>query len=91
MKKTVIIGGNTGIGKVIYNTLKKRGDKIVKISRTQFNQKSNLSADISSVDGLSKIKKIFYKKKLTILFLHKDIVETILSMNIKLWLKLQII
>ena len=64
MKKTVIIGGNTGIGKVIYNTLKKRGDKIVKISRTQFNQKSNLSADISSVDGLSKIKKIFYKKKI---------------------------
>ena len=64
MKKTVIIGGNTGIGKVIYNTLKKRGDKIVKISRTQFNKKNNLSADISSVDGLSKIKKVFYKKKI---------------------------
>jgi NAD(P)-dependent dehydrogenase (short-subunit alcohol dehydrogenase family) len=64
MKKTVIIGGNTGIGKVIYNTLKKRGDIIVKISRTQFNKKNNLSADISSVDGLSKIKKIFYKKKI---------------------------
>jgi NAD(P)-dependent dehydrogenase (short-subunit alcohol dehydrogenase family) len=64
MKKTVIIGGNTGIGKVIYNTLKKRGDKIVKISRTQFNKKNNLSADISSVDGLSKIEKKFYKKKI---------------------------
>ena len=64
MKKTVIIGGNTGIGKVIYNTLKKRGDKIVKISRTQFNKKNNLSADISSINGLSKIKKVFYKKKI---------------------------
>ena len=64
MKKTVIIGGNTGIGKVIYNALKKRGDKIFKISRTQFNKKNNLSADISSIDGLSKIKKVFYKKKI---------------------------
>ena len=64
MKTTVIIGGNTGIGKVIYNTLKKRGDKIVKISRTQFNKRDNLAADISSVDGLSKIKKVFYKKKI---------------------------
>jgi len=64
MQKTVIIGGNTGIGKVIYNTLKKRGDKIVKISRTQFNKKDNLAADISSFDWLSKIKKVFYKKKI---------------------------
>lgn len=64
MKKTVIIGGNTGIGKVIYNALKKRGDKIFKISRTQFNKNNNLSADISSIDGLSKIKKVFYKKKI---------------------------
>ena len=64
MKKTVIIGGNSGIGKVIFNVIKKRGDKIVKISRTQFNKKNNLSADISSIEGLSKIKKVFYKKKI---------------------------
>lgn len=66
MKKTVLIGGNTGIGKVIYNTLKKRGDTIIKISRSQseFNKKNNLSADISSIEGLDKIKKNFYQKKI---------------------------
>jgi NAD(P)-dependent dehydrogenase (short-subunit alcohol dehydrogenase family) len=64
MKKTIIIGGNTGIGKIIYDTLKKRGDKIVKISRFQLNNKENLSADINSIEGLVKIKKRFYKKKI---------------------------
>jgi 3-oxoacyl-[acyl-carrier protein] reductase len=66
MKKTVLIGGNSGIGKVIYNTLKKRGDAIIKISRSQseFNKKNNLSADISSIEGLNKIKKNFYQKKI---------------------------
>ena len=38
-----------------------------------------------------KSKKFFIKKKLTILFLRKDIVGTSQSKNIKLWLNLQII
>ena len=91
MKKTVIIGGNSGIGKVIFNVLKKRGDKIVKISRTQFNKKIIYLQTLALLKDYLKSKKYFTKKKLTTLFLRKDIAGTIQSKNIKLWLNLRII
>ena len=57
MKKTsLIIGGHKGIGLVIFNTLKKRGDNIFSISRSKINNKNSISADISTQEGLEKIK-----------------------------------
>jgi short-subunit dehydrogenase len=55
MKKTsLIIGGHRGIGLVILNTLKKRGDNIFSVSRSQINNKNFISADINTTEGLEK-------------------------------------
>jgi len=73
MKKTsLIIGGHKGIGLVIFNTLKKRGDNIFSISRSKINNKNSISADISTQEGLEKIKKTFKNKKINnLIFSHR--------------------
>ncbi len=73
MKKTsLIIGGHRGIGLVILNTLKKRGDNIFSVSRSQINSKNFISADINTTEGLEKIKKMFKNKKINnLIFSHR--------------------
>ena len=58
-KNSLIIGGHRGIGLVIHNTLKKRGDNIFSVSRSKINKKNFISADISTPKGLNKVIKNF--------------------------------
>ncbi len=46
-KKTLIIGGYRGIGKSIYETIKKRGDIVFCICRSKIKKKNFISADIT--------------------------------------------
>ena len=65
MKKiSLIIGGHRGIGKTIFETLKKRGDKIYCICRSDIKKKNFIQADITSEDGIEKIIKFFKKRKI---------------------------
>jgi NAD(P)-dependent dehydrogenase (short-subunit alcohol dehydrogenase family) len=71
-KTSLIIGGNRGIGLVISNTLKKRGDKVISISRSELNNKNHISLDISTIEGLQVIKKKFKNKKINnLIFSHR--------------------
>jgi NAD(P)-dependent dehydrogenase (short-subunit alcohol dehydrogenase family) len=71
-KNSLIIGGHRGIGRVIFDTLKKRGDNIFSISRSKFDNKNFISADINTVEGLIKIKKKFKNKKINnLIFSHR--------------------
>ena len=71
-KTSLIIGGNRGIGLVISNTLKKRGDKVISISRSELNNKNHISVDISTIEGLQVIKKKFKNKKINnLIFSHR--------------------
>ena len=71
-KTSLIIGGNRGIGFVISNTLKKRGDKVISISRSELNNKNHISVDISTIEGLQVIKKKFKNKKINnLIFSHR--------------------
>jgi len=63
-KTTIIIGGSRGIGKDIYHTLKKRGDKIYCITRNRIKDKNFLRADITNKEDQIKIKHFFKKKKI---------------------------
>jgi len=65
MKQTsLIIGGNRGIGKSIYETLKKRGDTLYTITRTSKNSKYSLNIDITNKKDLKKLKNFFKKVKI---------------------------
>lgn len=71
-KNSLIIGGHRGIGRVIFATLTKRGDNIFSISRSKFDNKNFISADINTVEGLKKIKKKFKNKKINnLIFSHR--------------------
>lgn len=65
MKHTsLIIGGNRGIGKSIYETLKKRGDTLYTITRSSKNSKYSLNTDITNKNDLKKLKNFFKKVKI---------------------------
>jgi NAD(P)-dependent dehydrogenase (short-subunit alcohol dehydrogenase family) len=71
-KNSLIIGGQRGIGLVIFNTLKKRGDNIFSISRSKVANKNSILADINTVEGLEKIKNEFLNKKINnLIFSHR--------------------
>ncbi len=63
-KTTLIIGGNRGIGKSIYEALRKRGDNIYCINRTNIKKNKFLQADITTQNGINLIEKFFNKKKI---------------------------
>ena len=66
MKKiSLVVGGTKGIGKVIVNKLKKRGDKIYTLSRSKEKKNNHFSLDLlGDLSELNKIKKKFHKKKI---------------------------
>ena len=65
MKKiSLIIGGTKGIGSVITKTLKKRGDKIITISRSKLKKTNHISLDLNDLVNINSIKKKFFKKKI---------------------------
>ena len=65
MKKiSLIIGGTKGIGSVITKTLKKRGDKIITVSRSKLKNTNHISLDLNDLANINSIKQKFFKKKI---------------------------
>ena len=52
MDISLVVGGTKGIGLVIADNLRERGDKVYTISRSRFNEKKHFSIDLSKVDEL---------------------------------------
>ena len=74
----MIFGGTKGIGLVIKRHLDLRGDNIINFSRTIKENKKNIKIDLSNELSINNsLKKINYIKRITILFLVKDIEEKI--------------
>ena len=63
-KKTLIIGGCRGIGKNIFESIKKRGDEVFCVCRSNINKKNFIRADITKKEGLKSIQKFFQKTKI---------------------------
>ena len=63
-KTTLIIGGNRGIGRSIYETLCKRGDDVYCINRSDIKKNKFLQADITTQDGIYFIQKFFKRRKI---------------------------
>lgn len=63
-KTTLIIGGNRGIGRSIYETLCKRGDDVYCINRSNIKKSKFLQADITTQNGIYFIQKFFNKRKI---------------------------
>ena len=49
---SLIVGGTKGIGLVVADNLRARGDKVYTISRSRFDEKDHFSIDLSKVDEL---------------------------------------
>jgi 3-oxoacyl-[acyl-carrier protein] reductase len=62
MKTSLIVGGTRGIGSVITERLKDRGDQIFTASRRDNNADNHFSFDISSVDDVKNVVSSFSSK-----------------------------
>ena len=73
MKKvTLIIGGSRGIGKSVYEHLKKRGDLIYRVSRSCKKNSLNLNLDITLPIGKKILIKFFNRIKINnLIFTHR--------------------
>ena len=58
---SLIIGGSRGIGKSIYETLKKRGDVLYTLSRSSKKSKYSLNIDITKKTDLKSLENFFKK------------------------------
>lgn len=70
-KNTLLIGGTGGIGKVIYQNLKKRGDNIYIISRSPKSTINHLKCDITDLDELLKLKSKLKKRIDNLIFCQR--------------------
>ena len=66
MKKTsIVVGGTRGIGKVITEVLKKRGDNVYVVSRSSSKSKNHININLLDPKDINyKIKNFFRKKKI---------------------------
>ena len=53
IKTSLVIGGTRGIGSVITEVLRARGDHVITLSRKKINDKNHISIDLSSKDDIS--------------------------------------
>ena len=57
IKTSLITGGTRGIGGVIADVLRDRGDRVITVSRRKLNDENHISADLSSREQISQISK----------------------------------
>lgn len=69
---SLVTGGTRGIGSVIVDLLRKRGDQVITVSRRKLDDKDHISADLSSEKQISQIsRKIKQKSINNLIFCHR--------------------
>ena len=55
IKNSLVTGGTKGIGSVITEVLRDRGDRVITISRGEINDENHISVDLSSKKQIYKL------------------------------------
>lgn len=61
---SVVTGGTRGIGKEIVAVLRKRGDNVFTVSRRSLNRRDHIAVDLSCSENISRLTRIFGRKKI---------------------------
>ena len=57
IKTSITVGGTRGIGSVVTDVLRDRGDRVITVSRRKLNDENHISADLSSREQISQMSK----------------------------------
>jgi len=69
---SLLTGGTRGIGSVIVDVLRDRGDHVITVSRRKLNDENHISADVSSEKEISEISKAISLKRIkNLIFCHR--------------------
>ena len=72
IKTSLVTGGTRGIGSVIAEVLRDRGDHVITLSRGEINDENHISVDLSSEKQISKMSKKMGKKRINnLIFCHR--------------------
>ena len=72
IKTSLVIGGTRGIGSVVSEVLRDRGDQVFTLSRREKNDKNHISIDLSSEKQVSQISKKMGKNRINnLIFCHR--------------------
>jgi len=72
IKTSLVTGGTRGIGSIITEELRDRGDRVITVSRRKLNDKDHISVDLSSKKQISKIAgKVGSKTINNLIFSHR--------------------
>ena len=72
IKTSLVIGGTRGIGSVVSEVLRDRGDQVITLSRRKKNDKNHISVDLSSEKQISQMSKKMGKKRIdNLIFCHR--------------------
>ena len=72
IKTSLVIGGTGGIGSVVSEVLRDRGDQVFTLSRRGRNDKNHISVDLSSEKQISQISKKMGKNRINnLIFCHR--------------------
>lgn len=55
INNSLVTGGTRGIGSVIVEVLRDRGDRVITVSRRQMNDENHVSMDLSSIEDISSL------------------------------------
>ena len=55
INNSLVTGGTKGIGSVITEVLRDRGDRVITVSRRQMNDENHVSMDLSSIEDISSL------------------------------------
>ena len=71
-KISLVTGGTRGVGSVIADVLRNRGDRVITVSRRTLNDENHISADLSSKKQISRISKRIDSKRINnLIFCHR--------------------
>lgn len=72
INNSLVTGGTKGIGSVITEVLRDRGDHVITISRGKINDENHISVDLSSEKQISQMSKKMGKKRINnLIFCHR--------------------
>ena len=72
IKTSLVTGGTRGIGSVVSEVLRDRGDQVITLSRRKKNDKNHISVDLSSEKQISQMSKKMGKKRIdNLIFCHR--------------------
>ena len=72
IKTSLVTGGTRGIGSVVAEVLRDRGDRVITLSRRKKNDENHISVDLSSEKQISQMSKKMGKKRINnLIFCHR--------------------